>query len=463
MNESMRTSTRHPSRAPATHGRWRDPAWHLAVLLTVAIACGGGGVGAGMANLVVQFAALVVMALNRRAFAAFFLRKPDGLTILVVVSVLLPLAQLVPLPPSIWVPLPGRDMVAASLAHAGGVGWYPLSLDMGRTLTAAIGTITPLVIVAVGSVLPPARLYWLAKIVIAVGAATMLFGAAHLLNPDFGNLYRGPGTLPMHGMLLGTFADRNACAVFLNGCLLLLIGLPRERAGKAVPWLSLVDGVLLALGVVLTQSRTGIVLLAIPAALMAFKFLVYRRNRGESATTQGRPKYPLVVAALVAVLALGAAGAMSDGRIAASLARFDGAGDGKRAEMREDALSAAKHYWPVGAGLGTFDEVFQVDESLEFLSPRPAGRAHMDYYELAIEAGLAGLLLAAGWLAWILLASWSALRRSDLMALAGSGFVLCIAAQSLLSFPLRNQTILAFFALVIVLLRHPANRERAKP
>ena len=108
--------------------------------------------------------------------------------------------------------------------------------------------------------------------------------------------------------------------------------------------------------------------------------------------------------------------------------------------------------------MGTFDEVFQVDESLEYVSSRTAGRAHMDYYELAIEAGAAGLLLAALWLVWTGFASWTALRRLDWMALAGTGIVICIAAQSVLSFPLRNQTMLAIVALAITLLHTSARR-----
>ena len=35
----------------------------------------------------------------------------------------------------------------------------------------------------------------------------------------------------------------------------------------------------------------------------------------------------------------------------------------------------------------------------------------MDYLELAIEAGLAGLLLLVGWLGWMLFAGWQAVHR----------------------------------------------------
>jgi hypothetical protein len=156
------------------------------------------------------------------------------------------------------------------------------------------------------------------------------------------------------------------------------------------------------------------------------------------------------LALVVAVVAIGVV--LSSGRGQASLSRFDDK-DGMRAEMREDARYVAGRYWPVGAGMGTFDEVFQVDESLEYVSPRRAGRAHMDYLELAIEAGIAGALLAAGWLCWTLLGGWRALRRPGAWPARAATFgILSIAAQSTLAFPLRSQAMLCVAAMAIVLI-----------
>ncbi|PEQ10960.1 hypothetical protein B2G71_19265 [Novosphingobium sp. PC22D] len=226
-----------------------DPAWHLAGLVAITFAFGGGGVGAGAANLVAQLCALLVMALHRQAFARFFLRKPDAFTVLVAASVLLPVLQLVPLPPALWSALPGRDMVAVSLEKSGGLGWYPLSLDTASTLTAAIGTLVPLVLVVVGSQLAPPRLYWLAKVVAGLGVATMLFGTMHVLKPGFGNLYSTLNSENLDSVMLGTLADRNACALLFGGCLMFLIALPQAHLA---PWaiLSRIFGaVLLLVGV----------------------------------------------------------------------------------------------------------------------------------------------------------------------------------------------------------------------
>jgi O-antigen ligase len=152
------------------------------------------------------------------------------------------------------------------------------------------------------------------------------------------------------------------------------------------------------------------------------------------------------------------------GPIDEALERFE-AQDDPRRYIWDDASYSARRYWPMGAGMGTFDEVFQVDESLENLSYRTAGRAHNDYLELAIEAGIPGLALAGLWLALIGWLSWRArLSSQRWMAWAGSSFLLAIALQSITDYPLRNQTILAFAAFALLLLaRGPGERRRERP
>ena len=106
--------------------------------------------------------------------------------------------------------------------------------------------------------------------------------------------------------------------------------------------------------------------------------------------------------------------------------------------------------------MGTFDEVFQVDESLEYISLRRAGRAHNDYIELAVEAGGFGLVVVLGWAAWIAFAAWRAvLTPQRWSALAGTGIFVAMALQSTLDFPLRNQTMLCLAAFALLLIAPP--------
>lgn len=419
----------------------------MVALIVLALVVGGGGVGAAFGNMAVQLAALAVLAVHASAVAGFFRTAPRMLVSLVLISMLLPLAQLIPMPAGWWSGLPGRGLVAQSLALAGEPGWYPFSVAPARTLVAFLGTLAPAAVVVVACGLPPDRLVMLQRTTIALGVLVALFGTSHLISDDWGDLYSGQQALL--GVLVGTFADRNAAALFLDICLLMLVGLPAGPRGtleRVGGWLA---GGFLAICVVLTGSRTGMVLLAAPAFLLTWRVAAgFAERRGGLRLPGGVPG----LVGLGLALAIGGAVLGSNGRVQVSLDRFD-SGDGMRAEMREDARFVAERYWPAGAGMGTFDDVFQIDESLEYVSPRKAGRAHMDYLELAIEAGLAGLLIAAGWLAWAAWGGWRALRRSGAWpARAGALALASVAAQSLLSFPLRSQAMLCVAALAVVLL-----------
>ena len=111
--------------------------------------------------------------------------------------------------------------------------------------------------------------------------------------------------------------------------------------------------------------------------------------------------------------------------------------------------------------MGTFDEVFQADESLENLTQRRAGRAHNDYLEVAIESGMACVILVAAWLAAWLFLTWRARLSSDRwIAWTGSAILLAIALQSIVDYPLRNQAMLSVAALAFLLLARCVEPEK---
>ena len=152
--------------------------------------------------------------------------------------------------------------------------------------------------------------------------------------------------------------------------------------------------------------------------------------------------------------------ALSSGRIEQALERFDSFED-LRPAIWSDSLVSADRFWPVGSGMGTFDEVFQIDESLENVTSRRAGRAHNDYLEIAIEAGIIGLVLVACWVLYLL---WVGLRRllsrdESTIFLGAMTGLLAIGAQSIVDYPLRNTTILCIAALFIILLHDRSDGE----
>ena len=436
---------------PLQFTRWvTSPVGQVQMLLALAIALGGGGVGYGLRNLAVQLAALLLLVLQRELVWHFVREAPRVLVTLVLLTLALPLLQLVPMPAAMWQQLPGREPVISAFAIAGipADSWFPISLDRGRTLTAFLGLIAPAAIIAVGANLGREDKAAIARFAGLAALAALMIGIFQLSTANTAALLF-PIT-PKPDVMYATFANRNSTAALFALALLLLAGAPWWK-NRAALLIATVGGALLALGAVLTQSRSGMVLLLVAlgfAGLRAAMAAVARRKGGD-----GAPRPVWIAALLVAVLVTAAAlaSATLGGRAADSIDRF-GDTETDRPEIWEDAVFAAREYWPVGSGMGTFDEVFQLHESLEYITLRRAGRAHSDWVEIVIEAGAFGIALVLGWLLWC---GWAALRAPAhwrWTALAAGTGVLALAMQSLLDYPLRSQTLLCIAAVLVVLL-----------
>ncbi len=432
----------------------------MAGLLAIAVALGGGGVRYGLSNFTIQAVALGILAFHFKAFTHFWASAPWLLRILTGLTVLVPALHIVPLPESIWSALPGRDLVVQSRELIGVSGWAPASLDPARSLVALTGLIVPLTILTVGWSLTRRNLLTLGWVIVALGCVCFLLGVPQVLSAGTSGVFyseRGPT-----GLLYGTFANRNSTGVFLVSTLALaaLLPYPLAQPAKAALPIRLAICGLLALGVVLTQSRTAFVLAGIPITLGLVKAVAAKRVQKRSG---GQGSQLAIFAAIgLGIAGLGGTLALAPGPVGETLERFE-AIDDARAYIWEDAAYSAGRHWPMGAGMGTFDEVFQVDESLENLTRRRAGRAHNDYIELALEAGIIGLALAAAWLCLAGWLSWKAGASNARWAgWACGAILLAIALQSVTDYPLRNQTMLAVAAFAMLMLARVAQGTKAE-
>lgn len=428
-----------------------QPVVLIGALLCLAVALGGGGVRYGLANLAIQLAALVVLAARRDAVIHFWRQAPLSLKGLAVLTLALPALHLLPVPESVWTALPGRDLVQQSFALAGRSGWAPASVDPVRTAVALTGMIVPATILMAGWSLSRTHLLLLGWLVVAIGLVNVLMGIPQVLSGgDQVTLYSNPA---LTDVLYGTFANRNSTGLFLVAALLLVAVLPSPIVHKSVLPMRIALCVLLITAVVLTRSRTALVLAAIPLLLAAIRSISWvRMNKSGSMLSSSAARRAVIGAAFLGIGAIASVLVMAPGRVGDTMERFQASSDA-RAYIWEDSLYSASRYWPVGAGMGTFDEVFQADESLENATERRAGRAHNDYLEVAIEAGLPGLILIALWLVLCTWLAWKA-RHSELrwVAWAGGGILLTIALQSVTDYPLRNQAMLAIGSFALLLL-----------
>ncbi len=425
----------------------RRPVIQLQGLIVLAIVLGGGGVVYGYRHMVIQLAALAVLALNFDSVRRFVAEAPRVLVALLALTMAVPLLQAIPLPPAVWQALPGRDLVVASYQVAGIApdSWFSFSVDPLRTLTAFCATLAPATLVVVGWSLPQEQRALLVKTLVLLALLVLTLGAVQLGSANTAGLLQR--IEPEADVLYGTFSNRNSTGLFFVIAGIMLAALPRRGAWLAA---SAIAVAVLALGVVLTQSRSSMALLLVLLVFVAARAgIALLRHRQRPLPGKALGGAALAVALVITGLA---AAVTSGGRVAESFERFSQI-EGDRLEMWDDGAFVAGRYWPVGAGTGTFDEVFQIDESLDYVSPARAGRAHNDYVELVIESGIVGLLILLAWFAWLAMALWHRRRDEDRwLAFAAHAALVCVALQSVLDYPLRSQALLCTAAVLVVML-----------
>jgi O-antigen ligase len=412
--------------------------------------------------------ALVLVRLAALALAAVLLlrHRPgelrDGGAPLLLGAILvgIMLLQLVPLPPSLWLALPGREFYAEAAA----VGqfaqpWRPISLSPDLTIEALLGLLPALAALLLLGLSPPAMrrnaaicLIWITLISVLLAVLQQSGGPDsdlrfyHYTNQDSG---------------VGLLANRN------HQALLMAMGIPAatwwaSRPGPVIQSapVRLAIGASLVfvclVGSVLTGSRAGLLLCAI--ALLAAVAIAWPLLRAWPRPVRWSALgFFLVSGALAAMLLL------PRQRLSTALFLSD-----PRSEFWPRAVDMIREFFPVGAGFGTFERVYPRFEQIADVTPEYLNKAHNDLLELGVEAGVLGyalLLLFLGW--WLLnsLRVWRARGVFPDLLLGRLGSVLiCLGLlASLTDYPLRTPLLGTIFAGACVLLAkaNAALKERA--
>lgn len=366
--------------------------------------------------------------------------------------VCLGLVHLVPLPTGFVLGLPGRDIIAD--------GWAllaitpertPLSMAPARTFAAIGAALIPL-----AAFLLVFRLGWgratsiLPWAIAGLGAVSGLYGFAQILSPDAG-LYLYENT--NGGKPVGFFANANHQVSFLLMTLPFTAALIGEARSKGLARdderarliLAIALGLIQLVGVLAGGSTAGYLLL-LPALFFSLLIMGSRKR-----TFSGRSS--LVVAlVLVASIVLVASspvlyGFDTDLFVDREMSRF---------AMASTVLHALDdHIW-LGSGIGTFEPVFRLYEDPMSVTSTYANHAHNEYLQWALETGLPGLLLLAGFLAWWLrkfFLVWSAVKdETARLRRAASVATLIIFLHSFVDYPARTPAILAFGSICLALM-----------
>ena len=352
--------------------------------------------------------------------------------------------QLVPLPPSVWHMLGGRDPVAALDASLGLADvWRPISMVPARGWNALAALVIPvaalLLFAATGMKERPALL-----LIIMVGCANALLGIGQIVGLGDGALYFY--SITNTGTAVGFFANHNHSAVFSSLVLLIIAYVAsRPRYGFATPAGKLVLILLFGLvfvAVLIGLSRAGFLtgMVALIASIMIYLAAgTPRSDRQEPSVDRGRRR--LVLGGLTAgLLATVAIFAFSDRLPVLDRIAEVGPIEDLRWSLWPVLREMISIHWLVGTGFGSFEEVYHIYEPGTLLMPEYINQAHNDWAQFLIEGGLPAALLLAIFLVWLAKGLVQMLRAdraglSDLLFWSAV-FVIMMAA-SLADYPLR--------------------------
>lgn len=430
--------------------RWSQAAAPVYLFLCLIL---GGSTQGIFGNMVLQ-----LIGLGLLAWAAIVPAKARQsplerqLYALILLSLGLIAIQLVPLPAAIWPHLGGRAVLAQGYALLG-VGVPPLSISVAPydTVATALTLIPPLALLAavlrIGS-----RPLWLLGALLAAMFAGVLLGILQVDSPTAAvspwYLYADTNV----GVATGFFANANHMATLLLisiPFLAALLGSARaQRAGlehySGVIALVTAAVVVVIVGLALNGSLAGYGL-AVPVIVASTLLLV-------------RPRSParLWVGIGAAVLVAGVLAGLMLMPVDSSLVRSQARTSVQsRHEILSTSVQAGRDLLPLGSGIGTFARVYALYEDHDRLDPTTrVNHAHNDYVELALEAGLPGIILMALFLLWWARAAFEAWRAGDAGPFARAAAIAsaAILVHSVVDFPLRTAAISTCFAMCVALL-----------
>ena len=187
------------------------------------------------------------------------------------------------------------------------------------------------------------------------------------------------------------------------------------------------------------RALVGAGLASLGAAAAGTKHKLVVRTR---ASVTALPVLVAGVLGLIALLVLFSVAADRAGSIDRVFAPDQG--QDMRARGLPTVLAAIRAYFPWGPGLGGFAPMFRMHEPFALLKLTFFNHAHNDLLEIALDAGVPGLLLVAAGVVWWTRASARAWRSgSGTPAQAGSAMLLLMLLASLVDYPVRTPLMMA--------------------
>ncbi|HWU91927.1 MAG TPA: O-antigen ligase family protein [Sphingomicrobium sp.] len=420
------------------------------VYLFACLVLGGSAQGIWQ-NMILQLAGVGIIAWAACDKGGEPLARPARqLLALAIVAVAVVALQLVPLPPAVWAHLGPRQEVAQGFAALGmKVPPEPLSLTPASGLASLLAIIPSVALFCAMVRLRAYRPLWIAIALIAGTLAGIALGALQLassnveLSPWY--LYQETST----GRAVGFFANADHMATLLVVTIPFVAAL--VAAGKtanmqrysAIIAVAAGLAMVVVVGLALNGSLAGYGL-ALPVIVASVLLVIPAASR-----------LRLWIVALAALLVVASVAALETTSIGSGrVGNHATTAVQSRTEIFATTSKAAAEFMPFGSGLGSFQRIYPLYEKPDEVTSIYAVHAHNDYAELALELGLAGIVLIVLFLAWWGVAVWRAWRTAEAGPFARAAAIASAAVlvHSLVDFPLRTAAISACFAMCLALL-----------
>lgn len=364
--------------------------------------------------------------------------------LLLLATLAIPLIQLIPLPPGLWIGLGGHNTLPPT---SNDLVWRTLTMSPGATLNAVGALLVPaavLILLAQMNEIDRVRVLTLLLVFIVTAS---VFGILTFSGVVFDN----PFINDVRGQVSSVFANRNHFALLLAmGCVVAPVWALADREG--LRWRGPLAAALLLLFVLMviaTGSRSGLLLVTVSLALSLA--LVGKRIRR---TLRGASPWilPTIASAAVIVLLLFVTLSFLAGRVEAVDRLFSLAvGEDLRVRAQPTLLTMATTYFPWGGGLGSFDAAFRLNEPDTLLALQYFNQAHNDYLGVALDAGLPGMLLLGAAVLWWAGATLRVLRASSgesvMLGRLGSALLVLVFVASATDYPARTPTMMAIIVI----------------
>ena len=440
-------------------------------MVVAGLILGGGTHGGFLSDAILQLLAIPLLLVSIWRLFERPLTKQARMALWFCGAIaLLPLLQLVPLPPWLWTALPNRQPSAEAFQILGRPSpWMPISVSPQATWLSALSLI-PSMAIFLGTILLSYReRRYLSLVVIAVGILSVFVGLLQVVQGQQSPLRFFEISNPEEAV--GFFANRNHFAALLYCLIPFVVAWTLDKTATTAPGkqkkpalaydvssiMAAMAGfttlVIILAGEITARSRVGLALTIV--ALFGAMALGFSNRRVGSKLTPYGILLGAVAVAVVFSLQFG---------FYRVLERASDSEQGARAAYALTTTEAARAYMPVGSGIGTFVPVYAMFEKPEDVSLFYVNRAHNDLLEVWLETGVVGLILMglfAVWLVRVALGIWRKPPPDGASALdwsltrAGTIVVALLIVHSFFDYPLRTGAMMTIMAFACALLIEP--------